>query len=127
MREFKKPSLMVLPEVSTQLGPADLLLADASSPARAPQPASMSATVVAKAPVATAVRSRMLVLNIYGNSVPGQEGVTPGFQALDIADEMQPLLQVRADWSHVIALTFLDRSNYVTDTQQCCPDPGETL
>jgi hypothetical protein len=64
VRELRKPSLMVLPEVSTQLGAADLPL-DVSSPARAPQPASTRATVVAKTPVATSVRSRLLVVDMW--------------------------------------------------------------
>src|SRR5690349_11557715 len=68
VRELRKPSLMVVPEVSIQLGAADLLPATAS-PARAPQPASTRATVVAMAPVATSVCSRLLGVDICGNSV----------------------------------------------------------
>src|SRR3954468_14721853 len=65
VRELRKPSLMVSPEVSTQLGAADLP-PDASSPARAPQPASTRATIVAMVPVATSGRSRLLVVDICG-------------------------------------------------------------
>src|SRR4051794_24803067 len=71
VRELRKPSVMVFPEVSTQLGAADLP-PDAASPARAPQPVSTRATVVAMAPVATSVRSRLLRVDIWGNSVPGK-------------------------------------------------------
>ena len=69
VRELRKPSLMLSPEVSTQLA-AGVLLPDVSSPARAPQPASTRATVVPMAPAATSARSRLLVLDISECSVP---------------------------------------------------------
>ncbi|GAA0797831.1 hypothetical protein Sya03_59200 [Spirilliplanes yamanashiensis] len=57
--------MTVLPEVSTQLGPADAA-AGCPSPARAPHPASTRATTVAIAPVAASERRRFLVVVMYG-------------------------------------------------------------
>src|SRR5690349_21932511 len=89
VRELRKPSLMVLPEVSTQLGLADSP-PGLTSPAREPQPASTSATVVAMAPVATIVRSRFLVVDICGTPFLVKEAWRRGRGTPDGADVHVP-------------------------------------